>query len=341
MSERVLVVDDETMNLRMVEHILKSMYEVLCFTSGEEALKWLSQDIPDLILLDLHMPGLNGLEVFEKLKQDERTKDIPVVFLTADTEAATEIEIFRAGAMDYIQKPFIAEVVIRRISRILELYHLQHSLQVEVDKKTEELRESNRKIKKLSSQVMLTLANTIDAKDKYTRGHSVRVAFYAREMASRMGKDKEELDTIYNVGLLHDIGKIGIPDTIINKPGKLTEQEYEQIKEHPVIGAEILKNMTEIPAASVGAHWHHERYDGRGYPDGLKGEEIPEYARIVGVADAYDSMSSKRSYRDILPQEVVRSEIENGRGTQFAPDVADIMLTMIDEDKNYDMREKN
>jgi putative two-component system response regulator len=294
----------------------------------------------DLILLDLHMPGMDGLEVFEKIKASDRMKDTPVIFLTADSERETEVEIFKAGAMDYIQKPFLAEVVIRRIGRILELYHLQQSLQNEVDKKTVELRESNRKVRHLSEQMMMTLANTVDAKDRYTRGHSVRVATYAKEMAVRMGKSKEETDMVYYIGLLHDIGKIGISDTIINKPGKLTDEEYAVIKTHPAIGADILKDMTEIPNAAVGAHWHHERYDGNGYPDGLKGEEIPEYARIIGVADAYDAMTSKRSYRDVLPQEVVRGEIERGKGTQFDPRIADIMLGMMDEDPEYQMREK-
>jgi putative two-component system response regulator len=231
-------------------------------------------------------------------------------------------------------------VVIRRIDRILELYHLQRSLKDEVYKKTEELRESNRKVTNLSVQVMLTLANTIDAKDKYTRGHSVRVATYSREIARRMGKSEQEMDTVYYIGLLHDIGKIGIPDTVINKPDRLTDEEYAMLKAHPAIGADILKDMTEIPDASIGAHWHHERFDGQGYPDGLKGEEIPELARIIGVADAYDAMSSKRSYRDMLPQEVVRREIEKGRGSQFDPRIADILLDMIDEDKEYNMREK-
>jgi putative two-component system response regulator len=338
--DRILVVDDDKMNLKMAEHILKQNYEVLCVTSGEEALEILAGERMDLILLDLHMPGMDGLEVFEKIKASDRMKDTPVIFLTADSERETEVEIFKAGAMDYIQKPFLAEVVIRRIGRILELYHLQQSLQNEVDKKTVELRESNRKVRHLSEQMMMTLANTVDAKDQYTRGHSVRVATYAKEMAVRMGKSKEETDMVYYIGLLHDIGKIGISDAIINKPGKLTEEEYAVIKTHPAIGADILKDMTEIPNAAVGAHWHHERYDGNGYPDGLKGEEIPEYARIIGVADAYDAMTSKRSYRDVLPQEVVRAEIEKGKGTQFDPHIADIMLAMMDEDPEYQMREK-
>jgi putative two-component system response regulator len=338
--DRILVVDDDKMNLKMAEHILKQNYEVLCVTSGEEALEILAGERMDLILLDLHMPGMDGLEVFEKIKASDRMKDTPVIFLTADSERETEVEIFKAGAMDYIQKPFLAEVVIRRIGRILELYHLQQSLQNEVDKKTVELRESNRKVRHLSEQMMMTLANTVDAKDQYTRGHSVRVATYAKEMAVRMGKSKEETDMVYYIGLLHDIGKIGISDAIINKPGKLTEEEYAVIKTHPAIGADILKDMTEIPNAAVGAHWHHERYDGNGYPDGLKGEEIPEYARIIGVADAYDAMTSKRSYRDVLPQEVVRGEIEKGKGTQFDPHIADIMLAMMDEDPEYQMRER-
>lgn len=339
-KDRILVVDDDRMNLKMAEHMLGKKYEVSCVASGQEALETLTRSVPNLILLDLHMPQMNGLEVFEKIKQMDKVRDVPVVFLTADSERETEIEIFKAGAMDYIQKPFLAEVVIRRIDRILELYHLQRSLKDEVYKKTEELRESNRKVTNLSVQVMLTLANTIDAKDKYTRGHSVRVATYSREIARRMGKSEQEMDTVYYIGLLHDIGKIGIPDTVINKPDRLTDEEYAMLKAHPAIGADILKDMTEIPDASIGAHWHHERFDGQGYPDGLKGEEIPELARIIGVADAYDAMSSKRSYRDMLPQEVVRREIEKGRGSQFDPRIADILLDMIDEDKEYNMREK-
>lgn len=177
-------------------------------------------------------------------------------------------------------------------------------------------------------QIMRTLAGTIDAKDKYTNGHSTRVAEYAREIARRAGKNKKEQEDVYYMGLLHDIGKIGIPDVIINKTSKLTDEEYEIIKSHPVIGGDILKNISELPEIGIGARWHRERYDGKGYPDGLRGEEIPEAARMIGVADAYDAMASKRSYRDVLPQEVVRSEIEKGKGSQFDPYFADVMLAI-------------
>ena len=152
--------------------------------------------------------------------------------------------------------------------------------------------------------------------------------------------DEEKQEDVYFAGMLHDIGKIGISNEIINKTGKLTDEEYEIIKTHPSIGGDILSNISEIPNIAIGARWHHERYDGKGYPDGLKGKDIPELARIIGVADAYDAMTSKRSYRDVLSQEIVRLEIEKGKGTQFDPVFAEIMLEMIDEDKNYDMHEK-
>ena len=203
----------------------------------------------------------------------------------------------------------------------------------EVEKKTSENSD-------LFIHVVQSLADAIDAKDTYTNGHSSRVAEYSMEIARRAGYPAQRQSDIYMMGLLHDVGKIGIPDAVINKPARLTEEEYEIIKTHPVMGARILKNIQEMPKLATGARWHHERYDGRGYPDGLKGGDIPEEARIIAVADAYDAMTSRRSYRGVMSQEKVRSEIEKGRGTQFDPRFADIMLAMIDEDPDYHMREK-
>ena len=165
------------------------------------------------------------------------------------------------------------------------------------------------------------------------------MAKYSKEIARRAGKPVEFQDEIYFIALLHDIGKIGIPDNILNKNSKLTDEEYETIKQHPSIGVEILKNITEMPKIEIGAHYHHERFDGKGYPEGLAGYGIPEIGRIIAVADAYDAMTSRRSYRSGLPQETVRSEIVRGRCQQFDPDFADIMLQMIDEDVNYTMRD--
>ncbi len=198
---------------------------------------------------------------------------------------------------------------------------------------------SHRKTEQMFLQTVTALSEAVDAKDRYTSGHSKRVAEYSRRIAERMGKTKEEQDEIYRAGLLHDVGKIRVPEDIINKPGKLTEEEYNTIKLHPITGYNILRGISEDSRIAVAAKHHHERYDGKGYPNGLQGEDIPETARILGVADSYDAMASNRSYRNALPQEVVRSEIEKGKGTQFDAKIADVMLQMIDEDKDYRMRE--
>ncbi len=336
----ILVVDDDSMNLRVAEKMLEERYFVSCVKSGEETLVFLEREIPDLILLDIHMPGMDGFEVIDHIKADEKFAAIPVIFLTADNDREAEIQSFKHGALDFITKPFVVDIMMQRVKRILELDRLQKNLQHEVAKQTKKAEERRQKIERMSDQIMEALAGTIDAKDTYTNGHSVRVAEYSREMMRRMGGSEQEQEDVYRIGLLHDIGKIGIPDVIISKASGLTDEEYGLIKSHPVIGADILKNISEIPEIDVGARWHHEKYDGTGYPDGLKGEDIPVMARLIGVADAYDAMASKRSYRDVLPQETVRKEIEEGRGTQFDPQFADIMLQMIDDDVDYNMREK-
>jgi len=194
---------------------------------------------------------------------------------------------------------------------------------------------------RMTTETAEALASAIDAKDAYTHGHSTRVAEYSREIARRFGKSEAACRNIYISALLHDVGKIGVPNTIINKNGPLTKEEYDVVKEHPVIGAQILANITQIPHIADGAYSHHERYDGNGYPTGLSGKKIPEIGRIIAVADAYDAMTSNRSYRKLLPQETARAEIGTGIGTQFDPDFAKIMLQMIDEDKDFNMREKD
>lgn len=199
---------------------------------------------------------------------------------------------------------------------------------------------SSKKVEEMNIQVVTALAASIDAKDNYTNGHSSRVAEYARMIAARSGFSKAEQNEIYLMGLLHDVGKIGIPDEVINKPAKLTDEEFELVKKHPVIGNSILSSIKERPQLATGARWHHERYDGGGYPDGIAGEQIPKEARIIAVADAYDAMTSRRSYRDVMSQDKVRSEIENGLATQFDPQYAKVMLQMMDEDTDYSMREK-
>jgi putative nucleotidyltransferase with HDIG domain len=220
------------------------------------------------------------------------------------------------------------------------LIELQNNLQQQVEERTKELKEEKNNSEKLLIELTQALATTIDAKDKYTSGHSRRVAEYSKMLAASLGKDEKEQQEIYLFALLHDIGKIGVPDWIINKQDKLTAEEYAEIKKHPQIGYEILKNISILPNLKNGVRWHHERIDGKGYPDGLSGDAIPEYAKIISVADAYDAMTSNRSYRDSLSQALVREEIEKQKGSQFDSLVADKMLEIIDADVDYQLREK-
>ena len=202
------------------------------------------------------------------------------------------------------------------------------------------LQEKQEMSEQMIHQTTSALAEAIDAKDKYTQGHSRRVAEYSVMIAQMAGKSKEECDELYLIALLHDVGKIGIPDAIINKEGKLTDEEFAIIKTHPSIGRDILSKIDISPHLSVGASFHHERYDGNGYPFKLKGKEIPELARIIACADAYDAMASKRSYRDVLPKEVIRAEFEKNLGKQFDPEFGRIMIGIIDADIYYELREK-
>ena len=333
-TDWVVVVDDDVTNLKMAGLILSRQHmRVTALKSGRALLDFVRENRPDLILLDIRMPEMDGFETLRRLKQETAPGlEIPVIFLSADENAESEVRGLDLGAMDFIKKPFVPEVLIRRVKHIIELVRLQKHLADEVEIKTQE-NES------LSLHVVQTLAEAIDAKDTYTNGHSGRVAEYAREIARRYGYDRKQQDEIYMMGLLHDVGKIGVPDSVINKPDILTEEEYAQIKTHPVLGDRILRRIQERPKLAVGARWHHERWDGTGYPDGLAGEDIPEEARIIAVADAYDAMSSRRSYRGILPQEAVRGEIERGKGSQFDPVFADLMLEIIAEDPEYQLRE--
>lgn len=339
-KSRILVVDDDAMNLFIAKRILSQRFAVDTVSSGKEAFAFLEKNSTDLILLDICMPEMDGFTFMELFKKKPEWRDIPIICLTADNEQESEVKCFELGAVDFITKPFVDEIMFQRTSRTLELSYLQKELRAEVEYKTRKLDKRSQQLKRMTVQVMQTLAGTIDAKDKYTNGHSLRVAEYSAMLGSKMNMSQEEIDNIYYIGLLHDIGKIGIPDEIINKTSKLTDEEYAIIKTHPVIGSEILEKMSELPDIMVGARWHHERYDGKGYPDGLAGENIPFVARIIGVADAYDAMSSTRSYRGVLPQETIRGEIQKGAGTQFDPVIAEVMLQIMDEDTEYKLKEK-
>ena len=324
----IIVVDDDAANHMMAGNVMsRNGMRVTALKSGRALLQYIeSNGVPDLCLLDIKMPDMNGFDTLRALRASEKGKDLPVVFLTADESQSAETTGLSLGAMDFIKKPFVPEVLVLRTKHIIDLVRLQKNLAHEVALKTEENR-------KLFLHVVSALAAAIDAKD--ISGHSGRVAKYAKQIAKLCGYSERQQDDIYMMGLLHDVGKIAVPDSVISKSGSLTEDEITQFNAHTVIGARILESIKEMPSLASGAKYHHERFDGTGYPDGLAGHDIPQEARILAVADAYDAMTSRRSYRDALPQDVVRKEIEDEKGKQFDPEFADIMLKMIDEDKDF------
>ena len=322
--KHILLVDDDHMNLVMAKHALVKDYRVTSVTSGKEALHMLEEDTPDLILMDIEMPEMDGMETTRRIKANSKWNRIPVVFLTADADPVTESECLKIGADDFIAKPFVPMVMTGRISRILELNELKNDLELQLEKKTKQ-------VEMVTLNSIMSIANTIDAKDKYTSGHSVRVAKCAVEIARRLGWSQKEIQNFHYVALLHDIGKIGVPDYVLNKEEPLTIEDRAIIQKHPITGGEILKDIHMIEHVQEGALFHHEHYDGNGYPFGLKGEEIPLYARIISIADSYDAMTSNRVYRKRLPNSQVVAEFQRCRGHQFDPELTDLFVTMLEE----------
>ena len=335
MTKKVAVVDDDIINLHVASKILSSGgINAVTLKSGEELFEYLEKetDLPNLILLDVKMPGMSGFDTIRKLHSLETcAAKIPVIFLTADESEGAEREGLSLGAMDFIRKPFVPEVLLMRVNNLIELVTLQKQLYFEIEQKT-------RENKSLFLQVVSSLAAAVDTKDVYAKGHSNRVAIYSKMIARRLGFSDARQDEIYMLGLLHDVGKIGVHSSVLNKPGALTDEEFEQIKKHSVTGASILENIEVNPKFALCAKHHHERYDGSGYPSGLKGNDIPEEARIIAVADAYDAMSSDRNYRSHLSQEKIKEELRTGKGTQFDPNLAEVMLAIVEEDKDYRLK---
>ncbi len=332
--KNILVIDDDAMVHFRARKMLSERYELTCVSNGPEGIEKAAALRPSLIFVDVMMPGMDGFEVLRQLKANEETASIPVVMMTGDEDQETEVKGFKMGASDFVRKPFVPEILVQRMEHVMQFTGLQNFLQEEVHRQTA-------RAELMTRETMEALSEAVDAKDHYTNGHSKRVAKYATRIAQRMGMSQRQQEDIYSIGLLHDIGKIGVPESIINKTSRLEADEFEKVRSHTVIGYEILKTITEMPELATGARWHHERYDGNGYPDGLKGAEIPIEARIIGVADSYDAMTSKRSYSSVRAQQEVREELIKCKGTQFDPQIVDVLVKMIDEDRNYLMSERD
>lgn len=227
------------------------------------------------------------------------------------------------------------------LNNVLEnLDKINESLEKKVDEENKRLTELDEKEVRLIKQLMFVMSRAIDAKDKYTCGHSVRVAKYSKMLAKKLGMDKDAQEQVFTIGILHDLGKVAVPNKIINKPGKLTDEEFNVMRSHPSVGYDILSKIKTLPNIADGARWHHERIDGHGYPDHLAGDEIPYISKIICVADAYDAMTSYRSYRGVMAQDKVREQIVEGLGTQFDEEIGKKMIEIIDEDVNYTLHEE-
>lgn len=320
----ILVVDDNKTNLQVIRTILGDNYTMLPALSGEIALRYAEKKTIDLVLLDLVMPDMDGRETLQALRRIPTCRNVPVIFLTAESKRDTEIECLRLGACDFISKPFVPEILLTRIDRVLELEAYRKDLQGRLQSKSIEL-------ENVVLQTITTIANTLDAKDEYTKGHSERVADFCVALAHQKQWSNQECADLHKIALLHDVGKIGVPDAVLKKQEPLSDDEFIQIKQHTLIGANILKDITSLRYLSVGARSHHERFDGTGYPQGLKGCEIPEVARMIGIADAYDAMTSDRCYRTRLPNTEARKRLLQGAGAQFDPELVSLFVTMLDK----------
>ena len=284
--------------------------------------------IPNLLIVDAEPKRDEAVRDVVRLKK--HVGGIPIMMIDATVPKDYEVRYLIAGVVDYIYKPFDRDVVLEHVERTMRAYSESRYVEEELLSAMDRARGEKQRMMKLTLQLLSSLASTIDAKDEYTKGHSNRVSMYSLAIARAAEcLTPSEMETLVHAALLHDVGKIGISDAIIRKPGRLSDEEYRVIQDHPVIGWSILKNVSLLPGISWVARWHHERFDGTGYPDGISGDAIPPMVRIVSIADSYDAMTSNRSYRKAMEVEVAIKELKAGRGTQFDPYLVDVAIPLI------------
>ncbi len=335
---RIIAVDDEIGIIESLSVFLKRTdYEFVGITDPVEAIETIKREHFDLMLLDFMMTPLHGDEVVEEIRKFN--KELYILLLTGHKDLAPPLEtIKRLDIQGYCEKSDKFDQLLLLIeSGIKSIKQMQ-----EIKRINEELEETNEKLEQAYLESVQTLRYTVEAKDTYTRGHSDRVSEYSVLIGRKLGLPEEQLKILRIGGLFHDIGKIGIPDSILQKNAKLTDDEYSEIKNHPSIGAHILGAATIFKDIIPIVKHHHERYDGRGYPSGLAGENIPYLARIAAVADTFDAMTSRRSYRDALDLQYVKDEFERCKGTQFDPQIAEVFINILNNefDKIKEIQEK-
>ncbi|MDR0730598.1 MAG: response regulator [Treponema sp.] len=341
-KKKVVLVDDNPVNLKLARNTLMERYNVFTVPSAEKLFRFLEQTLPDLILLDVIMPEINGYEAIGILKSKPRTAGIPVIFLTSKTDTVSELEGFSLGAVDYISKPFSPQLLLKRVevhlllqSQKAELKNLNENLQHLVEEKTGEVLE-------LQNAVLITMANLVEYRDDITGGHVERTERFLHILVEEMlaqGVYKDILDT-WDIDLflqsskLHDVGKRGIKDSILLKPGPLTREEFDEMKKHTVFGETIIEKIQQnaresifLTHAKIMAGTHHEKWDGTGYPRGMAGSNIPLQGRLMAFVDVYDALISDRPYKKAFPPEQAVKIIVDNCGTQFDPSLKEVFLS--------------
>lgn len=322
--QSVLVVDDATENIMVLDGILRADYKVRVATSGAKALKMAASSPPDVILLDIMMPEMDGYEVCRRLKSNPLTRGIPIIFVTARGEEEDETYGFELGAVDYITKPVSPPVVRARVRTHLALYDQNRELEKKVKERTVELNDTR-------LEIIRRLGRAAEYKDNETGLHVIRMSHYSHLIGVAAGLSEEEAELLLNASPMHDIGKIGIPDRILQKPGKLDADEWAIMKRHPVMGAGIIGEHGSplLQLARTIALTHHEKWDGSGYPHGRSGEQIPLEGRIVAIADVFDALTSERPYKKAWSVEEAAAMIEKDAGVHFDPALVPVFLEIL------------
>jgi len=340
----VILVDDNPINLKLARNTLMEKYDVFTVPSAEKLFQLLEKTIPDIILLDVMMPEMNGYEAIKILKANHKTADIPVIFLTAKVDTNSELEGFVHGAVDYVSKPFSPQLLLKRVdvhvlveSQKRELKHINDNLQKIVEMKTEEVLE-------LQNAVLKTMSNLVEYRDDVTGGHVERTEHFLETMIEEMITQNVYRDVLesWDIKLLlqsaqlHDVGKIAIRDNILMKPARLTAEEFEEMKKHTTFGEKVIEKIQEsakesvfLTHAKIMAGTHHERWDGSGYPRKLAGAEIPIQGRLMAFVDVYDALVSERPYKKAFSPEQALQIIKEGRGTQFDPSLVDVFTSAV------------
>jgi putative two-component system response regulator len=326
-KHKILVVDDVKGNRLLIEKVLTiAGYSIECYENGVEALRAVKKENFDLILLDVMMPDMSGFEVCRFLKIDPKTASIPVIFLTARNDKETLTKAYKVGGSDYLKKPFYQEELIARVATRISLREYEKDLESIVLQRTQEIQETQ-------VQLMYILGGIAEGHSQETQHHVQRVAEFTYKLALLYGIEHKEAELLKNASFLHDIGKLGIAGEVLHKNAKLTKKEFKEIKKHPDYGANMLKH-SQLPlfkAARIVAQEHHEKYDGTGYPKQLRGENIHIYGRIVAIADVFDALSFKRSYKDKWSLEEVILYMKEMSGRHFDPKLIDLFIDNVDD----------